>query len=195
MFSEMTDSATVARAGKRDRLVEAARALFHRNSVERTTLADIAQESDVPLGNVYYYFKTKDDIVRAVIDAHADQIRELLRTLDRHRSPRARLIAFTREIARTGPELASHGCPLGTLCSELDRRGDDLSAAGAVLMRIRTDWASEQFRLMGRKDADQLAVTLISTVQGAALLANSYRDAAVFTGQIRHLQKWINNLT
>jgi TetR/AcrR family transcriptional repressor of nem operon len=190
----MTDSATVARAGKRDRLVEAARDLFHRNGVERTTLADIAKESDVPLGNVYYYFRTKDDFVRAVIDAHADQIRELFRTLDRHRSPRARLIAFTREIAQSGPVVASHGCPLGTLCSELGRRGDDLSDAAAILMRLRVEWASEQFRLMGRKDATNLGVTLVSTSPGAALLANSYRDPAVLTGQTRYLQRWINDL-
>jgi TetR/AcrR family transcriptional repressor of nem operon len=190
----MTDSVTVARAGKRDRLVEAARDLFHRNGVERTTLADIAKESDVPLGNVYYYFRTKDDFVRAVIDAHADQIRELFRILDRHRSPRARLIAFTREIAQSGPVVASHGCPLGTLCSELGRRGDDLSDAAATLMRLRVEWASEQFRLMGRKDATNLGITLVSTIQGAALLANSYRDPAVLTGQTRYLQRWINDL-
>jgi TetR/AcrR family transcriptional regulator, transcriptional repressor for nem operon len=29
--------------------------------VERTTLADVAQAADVPVGNVYYYFKTKDE--------------------------------------------------------------------------------------------------------------------------------------
>jgi AcrR family transcriptional regulator len=50
-------------------LVAAARELVYRQGVEPTTLADIAQVADVRLGNVYYYFKTKDDIVAAVVQA------------------------------------------------------------------------------------------------------------------------------
>ena len=42
---------------KRVRLVDAAKALIHKQGFNLSTLADIAQEADVPLGNVYYYFK------------------------------------------------------------------------------------------------------------------------------------------
>ena len=50
-------------SGKRERLVEGAQGAFHEQGVERTTLADVASRADVPLGNVYYYFKTKDQLV------------------------------------------------------------------------------------------------------------------------------------
>ena len=63
----MTGSAPT---GKRARLVAAACQLVHQQGVESTTLADIAQAGGVPLGNVYYYFKTKNDIVRAVVETH-----------------------------------------------------------------------------------------------------------------------------
>jgi hypothetical protein len=43
-------------------LIAAAYALVYRRGVARTSLADIAQAADVPVGDVYYYFKTKDDI-------------------------------------------------------------------------------------------------------------------------------------
>ena len=33
---------------------------------------------DVPPGNVYYYVKTKDDLIRAVIDARTEQVRAML---------------------------------------------------------------------------------------------------------------------
>lgn len=174
--------------------MDAACDLFHRHGIESTTLAHIAKAADVPLGNVYYYFKAKDDIVRAVIDAHSEHLRSVLSTFDRHRSPRARLLAYTREVAKTGPVTAQYGCPHGTLCSELDKRGGDLAEAAAVLMRIRVDWVQEQFRLLGRKDARDLAITLVSTIQGASLLANSYRDPAVLTGQIQRLQRWVRTL-
>ena len=90
--------------------------------------------------------------------------------------------------------MARHGCPHGTLCTELDKRDDDLPEAAAILMRLRVDWAREQFRLMGRKDAHELALTLISGLQGAMDLANTYRDPTILTTQTRQLQRWINNL-
>ena len=36
----------------------------------------------MPPGNVYYYFKTKDDVIAAVIEAHAQQVRTTLAAID-----------------------------------------------------------------------------------------------------------------
>ncbi|UWZ39487.1 TetR/AcrR family transcriptional regulator [Dactylosporangium roseum] len=190
----MTDLIQARSSSKRDRLVRAACSLFHQRGVGHTSLADIAKTADVQIGNVYYYFKTKDDIIRAVIDSHADHLRAGLKSLDRHRSPAARLTAFVREVVKTGPDTARYGCPHGTLCSELGRRDDDLTGAASVLMGIRLDWARAQFQAMGRTDADDLAYTLVAQIQGAALLANTFRDPAVLVGQTRRLQRWIKDL-
>ena len=77
--------------GKRQRLITAASQLLHQQGVEKTTLADIAQTADVPAGNVYYYFKTKDDIIAAVIEAHVQQAKAALASIDSgHRSPKSR---------------------------------------------------------------------------------------------------------
>lgn len=46
------------------------------------------------------------------------------------------------------------------------------------------DWAEVQFRELGRRDAAELAVTLLAGVQGAALLADTFRDPAM-TRQVR----------
>ena len=43
---------------KRKKLICAAKKLFTENGYQATTLAMIATESGVPLGNVYYYFKS-----------------------------------------------------------------------------------------------------------------------------------------
>ena len=190
----MTDSTGTHRGGKRERLVASASDLLHRNGVARTTLADVANAAEVPLGNVYYYFKTKDELVQAVIDAHADAIRAMLGSFERHRSPRARLKAFARSIAQTGQDAARSGCPHGTLCSELDKREDGLDRTAATLMALYTDWAEEQFQRMGRKDARDLAVALIAAFQGASLLTNTFRDPAIMTSQARGLQRWIDTL-
>lgn len=194
-LSEMTDSPAQVRAGKRDRLVASAADLLHRQGVLATTLAHVAHAADVPLGNVYYYFRTKDDLVQAVIDARAEQARAMLGALERRSSPRARLKALARSWVDMRDVIARHGCPFGTLCVELDNRDDGLRDSAAGLMELFIGWAQGQFHQSGRSDARDLAVTLIGRVQGAALLANALRDPQIMTTQVRSVEKWLETLT
>jgi len=175
--------------------VAGAAGLLRRSGLARATLAEVAKAADVPLGNVYYYFKTKDDLVQAVVDAHVGDIAATLGSLERHRDPRERLKAFARLIAQTGPEAALHGCPHGTLCVELNKRDDALVGEAARLMARYVGWAEEQFRLMDRTDGRELALTLIAVVQGGALLSSAFGDPAVLTGRARWLESWIDSLS
>jgi TetR/AcrR family transcriptional repressor of nem operon len=191
----MTDLEAVrAKPGKRERLVAAACQLFHQQGVEMTTLADIAQAADVPVGNIYYYFKTKDDLVGAVIDAYSVDLRTRLSSLDRHRTPKARLKALVREQADQQEVAAQFGCPMGTLCSELDKRDDALERSAAELLSFSVSWAEEQFRLMGRSDARDLAVALVAAFQGVSLLTNTLRDPELMAREARRLDRWIDSL-
>jgi AcrR family transcriptional regulator len=179
---------------KRERLIASAVTLMHRHGVQDTSLADIASAADVPIGNVYYYFKTKDELVSAAIGAHARQMRETLASLERLRTPRARLKAFVRTVSAQGKLAARYGCPVGTLCSELDKREDAVAAEGAGLMALSIDWAEEQFRAMGRRDARELAVALIASYQGISLLTNTFRDPSLMQREARRLERWIDSL-
>jgi TetR/AcrR family transcriptional repressor of nem operon len=197
----MTDLAEAGRltglrpkSTKRERLIAAARQVVHEQGVETTTLADIAAVAAVPVGNVYYYFKTKDELVAAAIDAHALDVQTTLASLDRHRTPKARLKAFVRMLVDQRELTARYGCPQGTLCSELDKREDGLASACAELMRLPIDWAERQFRSMGRRDARDLAVALIAAYQGIALLTNTLRDPKLMTREGRRLERWIDSL-
>jgi TetR/AcrR family transcriptional regulator, transcriptional repressor for nem operon len=179
---------------KRQRLTDGARLLLHQQGVERTTIADIAQAADVPVGNVYYYFKTKDELVQAAIDAQAQDIQTALASFDRHRSPKARLKAFVKLITDQREVAARYGCPHGTLCSELNKRDDRLGQAGTKLMQLWIEWAEEQFRAMGRRDARDLAVALIAAYQGITLLANTFREPELIVREARRLERWIDSL-
>ena len=197
----MTDStsgqaATIdQRPGKRQRLVAAATQLLHQQGIERTTLADIAHAADVPAGNVYYYFKTKDDVIAAVIAAHAQQVKTTLAAIDtHHRSPKSRLKAFVREFTAQSEIVAQYGCPLGGLCSELGKPVKQSSFTAAELMRLPIEWAEEQFRSLGRRDAHDLALDLLAAYEGSALLANTLRDPTVLSRAARRLDRWIDTL-
>jgi AcrR family transcriptional regulator len=191
----MTDSTPQERGGKRERLVASAGDLLHRHGVNATTLAQVADAADVPAGNVYYYFKAKDDLVRAVIDAQVEQVRAMLGTLESKRSPAARLKALVHRWVDMRELVARYGCPFGTLATELDRRDDGLDREVAKPMALIIDWAEGQFREMGRRDARELAVSLFAGIQGGALLANAFRDPDLMSGQVRHLDRWIDTLS
>jgi TetR/AcrR family transcriptional repressor of nem operon len=191
----VTDSEGVAVGGKRERLVHSATDLLHRHGVDSPTLAEIAQAAGVPPGNVYYYFKTRDELVGAVIDARAEGLRQLLDSLDRHASPRARLKALARAWVAERDDIAANGCPVGSLCSELNKRGRGLDERAAAMVTTTADWLTDQFRRLGRPDAPELAMTMLATVQGAALLANTLHDPELMTTQIRRLERWIDTLT
>jgi TetR/AcrR family transcriptional regulator, transcriptional repressor for nem operon len=200
-MSEMADStpgrntATEQRPGKRERLVTAAMDLLHQQGIERTTLADIAKAADVPAGNVYYYFKTKDEVIAAVIEAYAQRIKTTLEFIDtRYRSPKSRLKAFVRELASQAEVVAQYGCPFGSLCSELDKRREASSFAVAELMSLPIKWAEEQLRSIGRRDAHDLALDLLATYEGSALLTNTLRDPKVLSITERRLDHWIDSL-
>ena len=190
----MTDSAAEDRPGKRVRLTASATELLHRQGVERTTLAEIAEAADVPPGNVYYYFKSKDDLIRAAIESRAEDVDRLLASLDRRSSPAARLKALTRSWADVDELVIENGCPIGSLCSELNKQGDGLDREAAELFKRMIDWTEGQFRELGRKDARELAITLFANVQGAALLANTFRDPQLMRRQVRRLERWIDSL-
>jgi AcrR family transcriptional regulator len=195
LSSEMTDSKVHGRGGKRERLVASAGDLLHRQGVAATTLAQVADAAAVPPGNVYYYFKTKDDLVRAVIESRAEQVAAMLGSLQSRRSPAARLKALAHQWVEMRDLVARYGCPFGTLAAELDRREDGLDREAAKPISLILDWAEDQFRLMGRRDARELAIALFSGVQGGALLANALRDPDLMTGQARHLERWIDSLS
>jgi AcrR family transcriptional regulator len=190
----MANSATEAQPGKRERLVESARGLIHEQGVHRTTLADVAERAEVPLGNVYYYFKTKDELVGAVLDGYQEQAASLIEEFERHRSPQARLKALVRNWTDMGETVALYGCPIGTLCAELDKLGGSAERDAAAVMARIIDWAEGQYRQLGQRDARDLAIALLAGIQGAALLANAFRDPSILTRQTRHLERSIDAL-
>jgi AcrR family transcriptional regulator len=56
----------------REQVVQAARQVFARYGFKKTALDDIARESRKGKSTIYYYFKSKDEIFKAVIDAEAE---------------------------------------------------------------------------------------------------------------------------
>ena len=197
----MTDSPAVNLAGsqaktgnKRERLMAAACRLFYEQGVERTTLADIAAAADVPLGNVYYYFKTKDELIKAAVDIQVDAIEEMIGSLEQRRSPASRLKALVEELTAQADVIARYGCPQGTLCTELRKRSDGSDPASGRLMRTSLAWAERQFQAMGRSDARDLAIEMIARYQGTAVLTQALGDPSLMRKEAQRMERWIDTI-
>ena len=180
---------------KRIRLIEAAKVLIHQQGFNLTTLADIAQEADVPLGNVYYYFKTKEAIGEAVIEKRAAEYAEMLAKLDEVGEPAARLHAFVATGVEELELIARYGCPIGGLCQELGKQGGSLADQAAKLLHDILQWSEAQFRALGFADkSEEHALNLVSTIQGMHLLTHTFKDPKLAQRQTETLVTWLEGL-
>ena len=179
---------------KRERLVEAAGQLIHHQGFNQTTLADIAETSGVPLGNVYYYFKTKEDIAAAVIADRSAYIRNLMREWERDPDPKQRLRTYLDFAIGLRETLAAHGCPIGSLCQELDKERNPIADQADALLKEILDWVTEQFRLLGDADPQDLAVQFTAALQGTVVVAHALHDPRVIDKQLEHLQAWLEGV-
>ncbi len=181
---------------KREKLIGAAKVLIHQQGFNLTTLADIAQEADVPLGNVYYYFKTKDAIGEAVIERRSAEIAEYLAKLEENTDARARLISLLHFTTEEMELTARFGCPVGGLCQELGKQGGTLADQAAKLLHDLLSWSESQFRSLGfGEKSNDLALHLISSIQGMHLLTHTFKDPKLATRQAKMIQDWLEKLS
>jgi TetR/AcrR family transcriptional regulator, transcriptional repressor for nem operon len=179
----------------RARLLQAAEKVSYRHGFGNTALAGIARASRVPLGNIYYYFKTKDQIGEAIVELRVSRFRKLLQDLDKANSPKERLCAFVQIKIKNREELARSGCPVGTLCSELHKDGGSVAKKSTVLFAEALAWMEAQFEALGHgADSRGLAVHLLSATQGVSVLAHTFHDPGLIELEAGRLKEWIRSL-
>lgn len=180
---------------KRMRLLEAANKLVHQQGFNQTTLADIAKEADVPLGNVYYYYKTKEDIGQALLEHRTDFYRTHIATWEKSPDPKKRILALIQEVKNQRDVLACSGCPIGSLCQELHKDGGPLADKAASLLAAILSWSEQQFRLLGKgAESADLALHLLSVLQGVSLLTHAFNQPDLVVRETTRLKKWVRDL-
>ncbi|MBB4225981.1 TetR/AcrR family transcriptional regulator [Variovorax guangxiensis] len=177
----------------RDSIIQAADTLFYERGFEHTSFADIADAVKISRGNFYYHFKAKDEILAAVIALREERTRAMLRQWETEgKSPAERVCLFVELLVRNQTQIMRHGCPVGSLCTELAKlRHPGRSEANAILGLFRV-WLREQFQEMGREaDADALALHLLARSQGVAVLAQSLRSKEFVQHEVDLMSAWV----
>ena len=181
------------KSNKREKLLEAARQLFHSQGFANTTLSDIAIGSGVPLGNVYYYFKTKQDLVLAVVSQKCDEYKMLFENWEKD-EPRVRMGHYLELYESRVELIANHGCPDGVLSIELNKDNPALSQQADTILSLQLDWISRQFSEIGRNDSRKLALHMMTSLQGSSLLSASLSDKSILLDEVKRLKGLIKKV-
>ncbi len=179
----------------RDHIVGAADRLFYQQGFERTSFADIADVVRISRGNFYYHFRTKDEILDAVIDARLAGTRQMLERWEiEGKTPADRIRGFIHMLIANRADIKRYGCPVGTLCSELAKLGHASREEANKLFTLFRTWLRRQFELLGREaDADELAMHLLARSQGVAALANAFHDEKFIRQEVQQMCDWLRS--
>lgn len=177
----------------RQHIVEAADRLFYEQGFEATSFADIAEAVGLSRGNFYYHFRTKDEILGAVITRRLETTRRMLDAWEEAETPRERIGSFIHILVTNRTKIMQYGCPVGTLCNELAKLDHAAKDDAAKLFTLFKVWLSRQFTLMGRQDdADRLALHILMRSQGVAALATAFRDDDFVDREVSEMAAWLD---
>jgi AcrR family transcriptional regulator len=180
----------------RARIVETADRLFYERGYGHTSFADIAAAVDLSRGNFYYHFKTKDEILAAVIALRGRKTQAMLEGWAASAAtPAERIGRFIDMMAMNAPAIRRNGCPVGTLCTELAKLEHPALPQANTLFTLFRDWLRAQFEALGAgAEADSLAMHLLARSQGIATLANAFDDAAFIHQEVSQLHEWLRTI-
>jgi TetR/AcrR family transcriptional repressor of nem operon len=184
----MSDSVT------RDRIVEAADRLFYQQGYEHTSFSDIAAAVRISRGNFYHHFKTKDEILDAVISVRLTNTQAMLGQWEiEGNHPADRIRSFINMWIRNRADIQRYGCPVGTLCTELAKLDHPSQPAANRLFTLFRSWLRREFVRLGYEaDADELAMHLLARSQGVATLANAFHDERFIEQEVRRMYDWLD---
>jgi len=194
MSQETSDRPKLTPKGARTRarIVEAAAALIHERGVLGATLDDVREAASVSGSQMYHYFPDKNDLVQAVIDYQAETIvnrnRSALTSSNGIEAWRNMVITAAKRTKGKG------GCQLGSLVGQLaesDPEARKLIAAGFDQWAAAISDGLKSLHADGKVaadiDPDDLATTLLATLQGGLLLAQVHQSSRPFETAVETL--------
>lgn len=179
----------------RDHIIEAADQFFYRQGFEHTSFSNIADAVQISRGNFYHHFKSKDEILDAVINVRLTNTQMMLDKWEiEGKTPEDRIRSFINILIANKAKIKQYGCPVGTLCTELAKLNHAAQPEANSLFTLFRTWLRRQFTLLGREaDADELAMHLLARSQGVATLANAFHDEKFIKHEVQQMSDWLSS--
>lgn len=186
----------------RDRILEAARRLFHEQGFHATGISTILRESNTNSGTLYHYYENKDALLVGVLDYYTRLLHPVVMgPVERATNDGIERVFLLLQNYRDG--LASldfrMGCPIGNLALEV---ADDHAAARELIVRNFENWAanvrgwleSARDRLPAATDFASLSRFVLTVMEGGMMQARAARDIAPMDQSIAQLRAYFDLL-
>ena len=161
-------------SARRDHLVDTALRLFCQHGFHATGIDRILAESGVAKMTLYKHFKSKDELILAVLRRRDEQFRNwFMRAVEqRAKTPRDRLLAIFDALDEwfTGKDFT--GCTFINASAEFADHDDPIHAVAAEHKRLVLAYVRDLAAAAGAADPDTLARELALLVEGAIVLAH-----------------------
>ena len=188
--------------GTRERLLGAAIQLFAEKGFQSTSIADILQKAGAHYGSLYHFFPTKQHVLLAVLEAYRDGIQAMLLepAWDGVSDPIEKIFALLESYRRA---LVStdclYGCPIGSLALELHEPDPAVRELLAVnfegwVTHVRACLDAAASRLPRKTSTQQLAVFVLSVMEGAVMQARTHRQILSFDASVASLRDYFSLL-
>ena len=188
--------------GTRERLVEAARQLFLVHGYEATGIAEILREAGVNSGSLYYFFRTKEALLLAVLDRYVELLRPCVMdpAFAQTDDPIERIFTvlggYREMLAMTD---CRQGCPIGNLALEMSERSDAVREKIALNFEnwrtaIRQCLIDAGDRLPSDVDRDGLSVFILTVMEGAVMQSRAHRSLGPYDASVEMLGDYVKRL-
>jgi len=186
----------------RERLVETARTLFWERGYEATSLADVVAKAGARTGSLYYFFRTKEELLLAVLDRYVDLLWPIViePVFSRVKDPIERVFGildgYRQGLVYTG---CTQGCPIGNLALEVC---DDLPRAREKIARNFEGWRGwirkcldeARDRFSANLNREQLAVFVLTVMEGAVMQARAHQSLEPYDVSVAQLRNYFDRL-
>lgn len=184
----------------RTRLIEATFQEVFSQGYNKASLSDILKKANTKKGSMYHYFPSKKDMVLSMIEEKIEH-RLKMKWEALENKDKDILDTFIAILKDTPNWDLTYGCPLGNLLQEFLNEDKEFAQ---LLNSILDKWQSQFICILQKAknnkelkeeiNIEELAIFLMSSIQGALLLTKKYPTDKLFVASINQLISYINSL-
>ena len=158
---------------RREHLVQTALDLFCRDGFHATGIDRILSESGVAKMTLYKHFRSKDELILAVLRRRDEEFRHwFVRTVERRaKTPRERLVCLFDVLGEWFAETNFTGCTFINAAAEYGEADDPIHASAAEHKRLVRSYIRDLAKAADAADPETLANALTLLIEGAITMA------------------------
>jgi TetR/AcrR family transcriptional regulator, transcriptional repressor for nem operon len=172
----MTTPVTAKGQRSRGLIVRTAARLMYEKGIVATSMDDVLSASGTGKSQMYHYFRSKEDLVVAVLDRQFQW--SMAHQPSLHDEGCADLAQWRREVLEANEATGFAGCPIGAFAGQvagsaaLQAKCTDLFGRWQAALAALVGRAVRAGRLAPSTSPDRAALVLLGAVQGGALLSH-----------------------